>query len=344
MNPRSVFLPLLAVLSSFVGRSAFAQTAGETSFPTTAEIRAILAERVGPEDQGIALVVGVIDGSGRRVIAYGSLAKGDKRPLDGDTVFEIGSITKVFTTLLLMDMVQKGEVTVDDPIAKLLPASASVPERDGRKITLLDLATQSSGLPRMPTNFKPANSSNPYVDYTPELLYQFLSGYQLNRDVGAKFEYSNLGMGLLDHGLSLRAGMDYEAVIQSPYPAAARNVQHRRVALTRDEGPLGGGPRREPAGSSESSLGPIRVSPPAEQKRPERGVPQVTQAGAATSDPKPPSGAEMLIWGARKCSSVFRHLIPVRWACNPRTPWTDLITLSAFSWPERPQKLVSSPS
>jgi serine-type D-Ala-D-Ala carboxypeptidase/endopeptidase len=215
MTPHSVFLPLLAVFSTFIGRSAVAQTSGETSFPTTAEIRTILVQRVGAEDQGIALVVGVIDESGRRVVAYGSLAKDDKRQLDGDTVFEIGSITKVFTTLLLMDMVQKGEVTLNDPLAKLLPANVSVPERDGKKITLLDLATQSSGLPRMPSNFKPANPSNPYADYTPDLLYQFVSGYQLNRDIGAKFEYSNLGMGLLGHALSLRAGMDYEAAMKA---------------------------------------------------------------------------------------------------------------------------------
>jgi CubicO group peptidase (beta-lactamase class C family) len=69
------------------------------------------------------------------------------------------------------------------------------PERDGKTITLLDLATQSSGLPRMPTSFKPANSGNPCAHYTPELLYQFLSQHKLSREAGARFEYSNLGMG-----------------------------------------------------------------------------------------------------------------------------------------------------
>ena len=215
MNPRFVLLARRLWLSTLVGTWAFAQTPVETSFPSTAEIRSILSDRVGAEDQGIALVVGMIDGDGRRVVAYGSLAKDDKRPLDGDTVFEIGSITKVFTTLLLMDMALKGEVALTDPIVKFLPSTARVPERDGKQITLMDLATQSSGLPRMPSNFKPRNPSNPYVDYTPELLYEFLSGHQLARDVGAKFEYSNLGMGLLGHGLSLRAGMDYEAVLKA---------------------------------------------------------------------------------------------------------------------------------
>jgi len=195
--------------------SAFAQVPVDTPIPRDAEIRKILADRVGAENRGIALVVGVIDANGRRVVAYGSLAKDDERPLNGDTIFEIGSMTKVFTSLVLMDMVQKGEVAVTDPVTKYLPASVHVPERNGTKITLQDLATQSSGLPRMPSNFKPKDVSNPYADYSPELLYAFLSGYQLARDIGAQFEYSNLGVGLLGHVLTLRAGMDYETMVQA---------------------------------------------------------------------------------------------------------------------------------
>ena len=192
-----------------------AQSAAVAQVPPDTEIRKTLADRVGAENQGSALVVGVIEPKGRRIIAYGSLAKNDKRPLNGDTIFEIGSITKVFTSLVLMDMVQKGEVAVTDPVSKYLPATVKVPERNGKKITLIDLATQSSGLPRMPDNFKPKDDSNPYADYTPEQLYQFLSGYQLTPDIGSQFEYSNLGGGLLGHALTLRAGKDYETMVKS---------------------------------------------------------------------------------------------------------------------------------
>src|SRR2546423_15176851 len=87
----------------------------------------------------------------------------------------------------------------------------------GRPITLLDLATQASGLPRMPDNFSPRDSSNPYADYSVQQLYEFLSRYQLPRDPGATYEYSNLGMGLLGHALALKAGTSYEP------PAPARN-------------------------------------------------------------------------------------------------------------------------
>jgi serine-type D-Ala-D-Ala carboxypeptidase/endopeptidase len=203
-----IFIMTMILVSTF----ALAQ---DSPVPPDAEIRKILADRVGAENLGIGMVAGVIDGKGRRVVAYGSLAKNDKRPLNGDTIFEIGSMTKVFTSLVLMDMVQKGEVAVTDPISKYLPENVKVPERNNRKITLQDLSTQSSGLPRMPSNFTPKDASNPYADYTVEKLYQFLSGYQLTRDIGAQYEYSNLGVGLLGQVLSLRAGMDFEAMVTS---------------------------------------------------------------------------------------------------------------------------------
>jgi len=176
--------------------------------PADAEVRKILAERVGAENRGIAIVAGLIDANGRRVIAYGSGA-------GGDTMFEIGSMTKVFTSLLLMDMTRRGEVALTDPIAKYLPESVKVPERNGRKITLADLSTQSSGLPRLPSNMAPKDMSNPYADYSVQQLYDFLSGYRLARDIGAQYEYSNLGVGLLGHVLALRAGMSYEALVRS---------------------------------------------------------------------------------------------------------------------------------
>ena len=182
---RSSFLIFLAVQAS-------AQAPADSTLPPDSEIRQILAGRVGRENLGFGIVVGVVDAKGRRVVAYGSLAKDDERSLDGDTVYEIGSMTKVFTSLALMDMVQRGEVALTDPISKYLPASVKVPERNNRKIALQDLSTQSSGLPRMPSNFNPKNELNPFADYSVQHLYEFLSGYQLTRDIGEKYEYSNV--------------------------------------------------------------------------------------------------------------------------------------------------------
>jgi serine-type D-Ala-D-Ala carboxypeptidase/endopeptidase len=180
-----------------------------------AEIRKILVDRIDRDKQGVGIVVGVIEPAGRRVVAYGALDKGDTRPLNRETVFEIGSMTKVFTSLLLADMVQHGEVALDDPVVKYLPAGVKMPERGGKQITLVDLSTHTSGLPRLPDNFKPKDNANPYADYSVEQMYQFLSSYQLTRDIGSKYEYSNLGGGLLGHVLARRAGMSYEQLVQT---------------------------------------------------------------------------------------------------------------------------------
>ncbi len=181
--------------------------------PGAGEIREILVNRVDRQKQAVGIVVGIIDPNGRRVVAYGTLAKGDPRTLDGDTIFEIGSVSKVFTSLLLADMVNRKEVTLDDPAAQYLPENVKMPQRNGKPITLLDLSTHRSGLPSLPGNQK-LNPGNLSADsYSVDDLYQFLSGYTLPRDPGSEFEYSNLGAGLLGHLLALRAGTDYESLI-----------------------------------------------------------------------------------------------------------------------------------
>ena len=155
------------------------------------------------------LILGVIDADGtRRVIAAGEARKGAS--VDANTLFEIGSITKAFTGILLADMVLRGEVRLDQPVAELLPAGTRVPQRNGRQITLADLASQVSGLPRLPDNMRPADPANPYADYSVAQLYEFLARHELRRDPGEQFEYSNLGVGLLGHALSLSAGTSYE--------------------------------------------------------------------------------------------------------------------------------------
>jgi D-alanyl-D-alanine-carboxypeptidase/D-alanyl-D-alanine-endopeptidase len=184
-----------------------------STVPSTDEIREILVRRIDVQKQAVGIVVGVIEPDGRRVVAYGSLAHGDPRTPGGDTIFEIGSVSKVFTSLLLADMVNRKESTLDDPASKYLPENVKMPERSGKAITLLDLSTHSSGLPRLPSNLKLKDPLNPYADYSVDDLYQFLSGYKLPRDPGSEFEYSNLGAGLLGHLLAYGAGTDFESLI-----------------------------------------------------------------------------------------------------------------------------------
>ena len=227
---RRIVFPMLAFL--LTGSGAVAQPGPE--LPADAEIRDILVQRIDKFHQGVGIVVGVIDPAGRRIVAYGSLNQGDPRPLNGDTIFEIGSFTKVFSSLLLADMFKSGEVALNDPISKYLPPGVKAPKHDGHAITLIDLSTHTSGLPRLPANLHPRDPQNPYADYTAADLYQFLSTYQLARDPGAQFEYSNLGGGLLGQLLALRAGTDYAALVRSRITGPL-GMSSTGVTLTPDE-------------------------------------------------------------------------------------------------------------
>jgi hypothetical protein len=132
--------------------------------------------------KGVGAAIGVIQHGTRRVFAYGTA-----RP---DSIFEIGSITKTFTGLILAQMVEQGHVGLDEPVRELLPAG-TVAKPSGREITLLDLATQHSGLPRLPTNMHPGDAQNPYADYRPADLYAFLSKTGVGKDANSGFLYSN---------------------------------------------------------------------------------------------------------------------------------------------------------
>ncbi len=202
------------VSSALLGSAAPRQQTGATAsspfvFPTDSGVLAMLKQRV-EEKRSAGIVVGVLDADGHtRVVAYGDPGPGQP-PLDGNSVFEIGSISKVFTSTVLAELVNEGKITLDDPVQKYLPASVRMPMRNGKQITLGNLSEQNSGLPSLPSNFHPKDASNPYADYTVAQMYEFLSGYQLTRDPGERFEYSNLGVGLLGHVLSLVTRTSYE--------------------------------------------------------------------------------------------------------------------------------------
>jgi CubicO group peptidase (beta-lactamase class C family) len=187
--------------------------AQEKPFAPDSELAAIVGSRVAQKRaQGIVIAV-LEKGRAPRIVSAGVSGLAGV-PLNGNTLFEIGSVTKTFTGSLLAEMVARGEVKLDDPVAKYLPANVHVPSRGGKQITLLDLATQSSGLPRLPANMHPADFGNPYADYTVEQLYEFLNSYKLTRDIGEKYEYSNVGVGLLGYVLSLRAGKPYSELVR----------------------------------------------------------------------------------------------------------------------------------
>lgn len=182
-------------------------------FPSDEDLTALIRSRV-EENRAVGIVLGVMEADGStRVVSYGD-AGPNARPLGVRSVFEIGSITKVFTGILLADMVAQGEVSLSDRVSSHLPSGVAMPSRGDREITLLDLSTHHSGLPRLPTNISPADVANPYADYTVEQMYEFLSSYELPRDIGSRYEYSNFATGLLGHLLARVGGGSYEDVVR----------------------------------------------------------------------------------------------------------------------------------
>ena len=165
-------------------------------------------------DVFMGMTVGIIQQGQPTVLGYGTFSKQDSRQPEGDTIFEICSVSKVFTGLLLADAVVQGRVRLDQPAAELLPAGVRMPEHKNRAITLQHLATHVSGLPRLPDPFVPADWNNPYADYSGNKLAAFLNRYRLTRAPGEQREYSNLGMGLLGQLLSFEVKTPYEEILR----------------------------------------------------------------------------------------------------------------------------------
>jgi len=210
-HPRRALGGVLSLVIAFSGATMGSRAVAQ-QLPNDSEIRAILKTRV---DSGLArgIVVGVVQDGRRRFIAYGTAGPG-RAALDEHTIFEIGSISKTFSGVLLADAVVRGEARIDEPVAALLPSGMVVPSRDGREITLEELATHTSGLPRLPDNMTPASAQDPYADYDARQLYAFLSVYKLPRAPGHSVEYSNLGGGLLGYALTLRGrASDWGALV-----------------------------------------------------------------------------------------------------------------------------------
>jgi D-alanyl-D-alanine-carboxypeptidase/D-alanyl-D-alanine-endopeptidase len=177
--------------------------------PDPDEVKELLVQMVDVEKRTPGIVVGMIadDPQESWVVGYGRLSDTDERVPDGDTVFELASIGKVFTGTLLAQAVVHGDVQLDDPISMYLPERVTAPEYEGKSITLLDLATHTSGLPW--SGIEPRHSS-----YTLDQMYDFLSEYRLNRAPGSSYEYSGFGMGLLGNLLVRETGVeDYEALL-----------------------------------------------------------------------------------------------------------------------------------
>ena len=194
--------------------SSLPQTASteSSSFEITDNLKQVIRTLVDNKTNA-AMVIGLVDANGTQFYGYGKTSNAtNATTVNENTLFDIGSITKTFTTTLLDDMVSRGIVKLDDPIEKYLPPTVRVPTYNGSEMTLEHLATHTSGLPDYPPNLQVSNITT-YPNYTREQMYQSLSKVILTRPPGSHFQYSDFGMALLGDILSSKVGMPYEQIV-----------------------------------------------------------------------------------------------------------------------------------
>jgi len=208
------FLPLVLIAcSSAPAHTPPAKPATE-AIPDGPHASAVAAQ-VQPYLEGElvdGLVIALYDGGKREVYGFGRGPGG--APPTARTLYEIGSVTKVFTGLLLADAVQRKEVELDTPVAELLPAGVTVPTRDKIAITLRHLTLHASGLPRLPPGVDP-KAPNPYGAYTEDHLFRDLIATELQDPPGARIVYSNFGTGLLGYALGRKLGGGYRKAVET---------------------------------------------------------------------------------------------------------------------------------
>lgn len=173
------------------------------------DLRAALERRLKGDRTGACVAAAVID-KGTTASAY--VCAKFQRPYDEHTAFEIGSCSKPMTAALLAELIARGEVTLDDPIAKLLPAGTSVPSFNGREITIRDIVTHTSGLPSFPWHVTDMN--NPYATLTERDLLDTLAATKLTRPPGSHWQYSNFANMVLSYALAKRSGTDFETLLR----------------------------------------------------------------------------------------------------------------------------------
>jgi CubicO group peptidase (beta-lactamase class C family) len=160
------------------------------------------------------LVVGLYDAGRTEIYGFGTGPGG--KPPTGRTLFDLGSMTKIYTGLLLAEAIQRREVDLDAPIAELLPPGVTVPTQNGTAITAKHLALHSSGLPRFPpslTSRKPP--PDPFAGYGEDALVQDLIATQLDAAPGTTIGFSHFGTGVLAFALGRKIGGGFAAAIDA---------------------------------------------------------------------------------------------------------------------------------
>jgi len=207
-------------MTATTGQRASRPGGGTARTPADAgDLAGLLAPLLEGAPQATGTALCAVRAGERLLLCAGTTGRDGGSPVDPDTRFEVGSVSKTYTALLLADAVARGEVSYDDPVARYLPAGSVPVHRSGAPITLLHLATHTSGLPRLPRGFLatavPVWSTTPYAGYSEQRLLDSLGATRVGSRPGSRVRYSNLGVGLLGQVLARAAGTDYPSLLDA---------------------------------------------------------------------------------------------------------------------------------
>lgn len=193
-------------------------------FASDETVRRLLQMRIDTQKRGTGAVMAEAAGGALRTYTHGHASIDRSLDVGADSFFQIASLTKIFTALLLAEAVSRGEAKLDDPLSKHLPGAAY--SRDGREMTLLDLATHTSGLPLRPPSRVDRSQDDPYSNYSAEELQSDIKAVQLQSVPGTTFVYSNFGYALLGAALARAGGASFAALLSGRIlkPLGLRNT------------------------------------------------------------------------------------------------------------------------
>jgi D-alanyl-D-alanine-carboxypeptidase/D-alanyl-D-alanine-endopeptidase len=204
---------ILAVLAAaaFMLLPVLAQ---EAAMPSDGDVAQILGDRIGRDQANVGIAVAIVEDGQTRFISHGTVALDDPTAVDEKTLFEAGSITKTFTSLLLAQLALTSVIDIDAPISAYLPEGTVLPKSE-QPITAFTLATHTAGLTGLPQSISGKGLDNPYEDASREAFFSWLAETDLARPVGEAFEYSNAGAALLGVAMEEASGVSYSELMRT---------------------------------------------------------------------------------------------------------------------------------
>jgi CubicO group peptidase (beta-lactamase class C family) len=186
------------------------------------------------ETKTVALSIGVLKDGKTYFYNYGETKKGNGQIPSSKNLYEIGSITKTFTGILLAKAVTENKIKLNDPVNKYLPKNIPVIKFGDDTLKIVHLSNHTSGLPPLPDNFDTTDLTNPYRNYDEKKLLEYLKHASLSRKPGQKFEYCNLAVGLLGYILQGVNKMPFEKMVTTFISSKAGMTDTREFLTKKD--------------------------------------------------------------------------------------------------------------